>query len=97
MERERLRLESACLRTLERLATRAVEEGDWEAAAAWWERATIRDPLDSRIAAGAARALRKGGHPAAARRLTAAHLALLREEFGTEAVREAKEVLGGGP
>ncbi len=93
MERERLRLEEAALGAMVSLAREAEDREDREASAHWWRRAALRDPLDSSIAAGAIRALRRSGHPAAARRLEADHLALLHEEFGAEAAQEGAEVL----
>jgi predicted ATPase/DNA-binding SARP family transcriptional activator len=66
---------------LESLAEEAIRRGDPVGAAAWWERLSRLDPLDSRVAVRLMETLTAAGSRAEALRFARRHEALLREEF----------------
>ena len=82
-ESERDRLGQLYRMVLERLAQHAQEEGDAEAAVAWWRRLAGQDPYDARIARGLMEALVAAGNRAGALEQARVHAALLKAEFET--------------
>jgi DNA-binding SARP family transcriptional activator len=82
MEDERLRLAQCCRASLEVLATRAYEAGDWRAAVDWWRQLSSFDPLSSRVALRLMRALVATGARTEALEYSHAYCDLVRTELG---------------
>jgi TolB-like protein/DNA-binding SARP family transcriptional activator/Tfp pilus assembly protein PilF len=85
---ERDRLAARFASALERLAAARDAAGDAQGAAEAWRRLAAEDPFNSRVAAGFARALDRGGDRAAALQHLHAHVGLLRNELGLGATPE---------
>jgi DNA-binding SARP family transcriptional activator len=82
MEDERLRLAQCCRASLEVLAMKAYEAGDWRAAIDWWRQLTSLDPLSSRVALRLMRALVATGARTEALEYAHAYFDLVRTELG---------------
>lgn len=82
VERERLARQFSQL--LERLAERDMAAGDLASAAKWWQRLSEVEPLDSRIATAAIKALVGSGNRALALHALRKHETALREQLGLE-------------
>lgn len=92
LEGERDRLSQLHKRVLERLARRASEHADAEAAVAWWRKLAGSDPYDARTARGLMEALVANGNRAGALEHARIHAALLRAEFDTGPDPEVDEL-----
>jgi DNA-binding SARP family transcriptional activator len=80
-DEQRRRLAQHCVAALNALAGRAAGAGDARAAAGWLMRGYDLDPLDSKVAADAVRALAAAGDRTGALRLARSHERRLREEL----------------
>ena len=79
---QRVHLASRAERTLETLAAEAQAAGDHAAAAEWWRRLTMLDPLRTRAAAGLIQALAASGDRGGALRHAEFYSRRVREDLG---------------
>jgi DNA-binding SARP family transcriptional activator/TolB-like protein len=84
VEGERQRLARSYRTGLERLAERAVAQGDRQAAVTWWRRVSEQDPYSTRVALRVMEVLEAAGDRAGALHYAERHAARLREELGAE-------------
>ncbi len=82
VESERARLAESYITALRKLADSCEAEGDWSAAARWWQAVVRHDPYGSAAVQRAARALIAAGERAAALQLLLSHESLLQKELG---------------
>ncbi|MEW5917036.1 MAG: BTAD domain-containing putative transcriptional regulator, partial [Gemmatimonadota bacterium] len=82
---ERSRLRSRYSEALEKLASSAVERGEYGEAAEWRRQLAALDPLNSRVALDLMRALAAAGDRAGAIKHAQLHQEILREELGASA------------
>ena len=81
-ERQRVEYATRATGALETLARRAGEQGDPGAAAEWWRRLSVSDPLNTRFVLELMAAEAAAGNAGGAIRRAQAHEALVREELG---------------
>jgi TolB-like protein/DNA-binding SARP family transcriptional activator len=84
VELERQRLFDACAGALEKLAEEAEAAEDHRRAVAWWKRAILRDPYNSRYALRLMQAMAVAGDRGNALQFAQEHERRLSEELGTE-------------
>lgn len=85
MEDERASIATDASRALLGLAKDAESEGDLDAAADWWRRLTLLDPLSGRFALGYLKALAARGDRAGALAFARAHESLVQRELESDA------------
>jgi DNA-binding SARP family transcriptional activator len=85
VDRQRAEYAGRTAAALEALARAAAGRADAAAAAEWWRRLSLMDPLNTRVALELVAGLAAAGNPAAALRHARDHDALVREELGTGA------------
>ena len=93
-EEERARHAAAYGEALEVLATSAAAVGDALAAAEWWRRRAILQPLSARVAKAYAETLAAAGDSSAALRHLSAHAAFVHAELGVEPDPEISSLSG---
>ncbi|HEV8217037.1 MAG TPA: BTAD domain-containing putative transcriptional regulator [Gemmatimonadaceae bacterium] len=94
VEEERARLSGAVIAALQVLAKEATDNGDQDAALAWWRELTVREPLSGRHAVGYLKALGAIGRRAEALAFARQHEALVRRELETDPDPEIKRLEG---
>jgi serine/threonine protein kinase len=82
VERQRVEYAARAAGALETLARRAGQQGDPGAAADWWRRLSVSDPLNTRFVLELMAAEAAAGNAGGAIRLAQAHETLVREELG---------------
>ena len=83
-DEQRIRLSREYDRALEKAAAAAADRGDLRAAAHWWERRAVHDPLSGRVARLYMEALASAGDRERAIRHAAVHAQLVRQELEAE-------------
>ena len=83
-DEQRMRLSRQYDRALEKSAAAAADRGDLRAAANWWERRAVHDPLSGRVARLYMEALAAAGDRERAIRHAAVHAQLVRQELEAE-------------
>jgi DNA-binding SARP family transcriptional activator len=83
VDRQRAEYAGRAAAVLEALARSAGARGDAAAAAEWWRRLSLMDPLDTRVVLEHMSALAAAGNAAAAMRQARAHEVLVRDELGS--------------
>ena len=91
-EEERAALHADSTRVLLALAREATTAGTHDAAAEWWRRLTILDPLSGRFALGYLKALAAHGDRAGALAFARAHEAVVRRELESDADPEIRRL-----
>jgi DNA-binding SARP family transcriptional activator/tetratricopeptide (TPR) repeat protein len=92
-EAERSRLRACYQQALESLAHAASDRGDSAAAAEWWRKRAVSEPLNSRVAIALVLALAEAGDRAGALQAAVVHERLLREELDVAPPSELSEAV----
>ena len=80
-EEERASLARSYAESLEKLAKRSEQQGDWPEAVSWWRKVAAQDPLNARVAVALMRALVANGDRAGALQHSRVYEVLMEQEL----------------